>query len=50
MKPVKALRIVTCLAAAALLAACAAEEPVEQCEPGVKEMSEMGTVTPSPGC
>ncbi|TCP21224.1 hypothetical protein [Rhodovulum adriaticum] len=32
----------------ALLAACA-QEPVSECEPGVSEISEMGTVTP-PGC
>ncbi|TCP38701.1 hypothetical protein [Rhodovulum marinum] len=37
------------LSLAGLLAACVSSEPVQECEPGVGEISEMGTVT-YPGC
>lgn len=49
MKIQNAMRIVACLFGLAFLAACAAEEEIGTCEPGVSELSEMGTVTPA-GC
>ncbi|WP_212523893.1 hypothetical protein [Actibacterium sp. MT2.3-13A] len=44
-----ALRIAACLVGLSVLTACATEEEIGECEPGVAEISEMATVTP-PGC
>lgn len=49
MKIQNALRIAACLMGLSVLAACATEEEIGECEPGVSEISELGTVTP-PGC
>jgi len=49
MKFQTALRIAACLMGLTVLAACTTEEEIGQCEPGLSEISGLGTVTP-PGC
>jgi len=45
--PTTRLKLVLGLVLAGLVLGCT-EAPVEECEPGVGEMSEMGTVAPTP--